>query len=178
MFIMTLGSKETPYSLVWYEACVDQEGIQTVNMFFFKLSIHRIGDMLQNAAAIIGKVRYCVYNRSVGGGGGIKKFGLKVALNGLYHMHCWRGWEAHLTLFVPESRDWPCHSELLEIFNCSFTTGTSPTIWKRAVILPLKKAGKQPGAIVSYRPVSLTSCVAKTMERICIYIYIYMYIYV
>ncbi len=51
-------------------------------------------------------------------------------------------------------------SELLEIFNCSFATGTSPQIWKRAVILPLKKAGKQPGAIVS-----LTCCVAKTMER-------------
>ncbi len=55
--------------------------------------------------------------------------------------------------------------ELLEIFTCSFTTGTSPQIWKRAVILPLKKAGRQPGAIVSYRPVSLLSCVAKTMER-------------
>ncbi len=56
-------------------------------------------------------------------------------------------------------------NELLEIFNYSFATGTSPHIWKRAVILPLKKAGKQPGAIVSYRPVSLTSCVAKTLER-------------
>ncbi len=56
-------------------------------------------------------------------------------------------------------------SELLEIINCSFATGTSPQIWKRAVILPLKKAEKQPGTIVSYRPVSLTSCVAKTMER-------------
>ncbi len=109
------------------------------------------------------------------GGGQNQKVDLTVALNGLYQMHCWRGWESHLTLFVPESRDWPCHSELLEIFNCSFATGTSPTIWKSAVILPLKKAGKQPGAIVSYRPVSLASCVAKTMERICIYIYIYMY---
>ncbi len=56
-------------------------------------------------------------------------------------------------------------SEMLEIFNCSFASGTSPQIWKRAVILLLKKAGKQPGAIVSYRPVSLTSCVAKTMKR-------------
>ncbi len=57
-------------------------------------------------------------------------------------------------------------SELLEIFNCSFATGTSPQIWKRGVILPLKKTEKQPGAIVSYRPVSLTSCAAKTMERV------------
>ncbi len=48
-------------------------------------------------------------------------------------------------------------SELLEIFICSSVTGT--------VILRLKKAGKQPGAIVLYRSVSLTSCVAKTIER-------------
>ncbi len=56
-------------------------------------------------------------------------------------------------------------SKLLEIFNCSFATMTSTCIWKRAVILPLKKAGKQPEAIASYRPVSPTSCVAKTMKR-------------
>ncbi len=54
--------------------------------------------------------------------------------------------------------------ELLEIFDCSFATGTSPPIWKRAVILPLKKAENHPGAIVSYRPVSLTSYVATTKE--------------
>ncbi len=41
-------------------------------------------------------------------------------------------------------------NELLEIFNCIFATRTSPKNWKRAVIVPLKKAGKQPGAIVSY----------------------------
>ncbi len=56
-------------------------------------------------------------------------------------------------------------NELLEIFNCSFATMTSTHIWKRAVILPLKKAGKQPEAIASYRPVSPTSCVAKTTKR-------------
>ncbi len=56
--------------------------------------------------------------------------------------------------------------ELLEIFNCSFATGTSPQIWKRAVILPLKKAGKQPGVIAFYKPISLTSYVVKTMERV------------
>ncbi len=32
-----------------------------------------------------------------------------------------------------------------------------------ATILPLKNAGKPPGVIASYRPVSLTSCVVKTM---------------
>ncbi len=35
-----------------------------------------------------------------------------------------------------------------------------------AIILPLKKARKTPGCISSYKPVSLTSCVAKTLSRI------------
>ncbi len=56
-------------------------------------------------------------------------------------------------------------------FNLSFSTGKSPQTWKIAIILPLKKAKKPPGCISSYlhildRPVSLTSCVAKTLERI------------
>ncbi len=55
-------------------------------------------------------------------------------------------------------------TELLSIFNESFSRGVVPGIWKEATILPLKKAGKPSGAISSYRPVSLTSCVVKTME--------------
>ncbi len=39
-----------------------------------------------------------------------------------------------------------------------------PGIWKEATILQLKRAGKPPGAISSYRPVSLKSCVVMTME--------------
>ncbi len=56
-------------------------------------------------------------------------------------------------------------TNLVEIFICSVATMTSTHIWKRAVILPLKKAGKQPEAIAYYRPVSPTSCVAKTTKR-------------
>ncbi len=55
--------------------------------------------------------------------------------------------------------------ELLSIFNESFFKGVVPGIWKEVTILPLKKVGKPPGTISSYRPVSLTSCVVKTMER-------------
>ncbi len=55
-------------------------------------------------------------------------------------------------------------TELLSIFNESFSKGVVPGIWKEATILPLKKAGKPPGAISSYRPVSLISCIVKTME--------------
>ncbi len=56
-------------------------------------------------------------------------------------------------------------TELLSIFNESFAKGVVPGIWKEATILPLKKAGKPPGAIISYRLGSLTSCVVKTLER-------------
>ncbi len=56
-------------------------------------------------------------------------------------------------------------AELLSIFNESFSKGVMPGIWKEVTILPLKKAGKPPGAISSYLPVRLTSCVIKTMER-------------
>ncbi len=56
-------------------------------------------------------------------------------------------------------------TELLSIFNESFSKGVVPGIWKRATILSLKIAGKTPGAISSYRPVSLTSSIVKTMER-------------
>ncbi len=56
-------------------------------------------------------------------------------------------------------------AELLSIINESFYKGVVPGIWKEATILPLKKAGKPPGAISSYRPASLTSCVVKIMER-------------
>ncbi len=56
-------------------------------------------------------------------------------------------------------------AEFLSTFNESFSKGVVPGIWKEAHILQLKKAGKPPGAISSYRPDSLISCVVKTMER-------------
>ncbi len=56
--------------------------------------------------------------------------------------------------------------ELLDIVKLSFSTGKSPQISKITIILSLKKAGKPPGYISSYRPVRLTSCVVKTLERI------------
>ncbi len=55
-------------------------------------------------------------------------------------------------------------AELLSIFNDSFSKRVVPGIWKEATILPLKKQSKQPGAIYFYQPVSLTSCVVKTMK--------------
>ena len=56
--------------------------------------------------------------------------------------------------------------ELLSILNSSFSFAHCPQIWRVATIIPLLKAGKSPSEIVSFRPISLTSCVAKLLERI------------
>jgi len=55
---------------------------------------------------------------------------------------------------------------LLGIYNESFWNAACPQIWRTAIIVPLLKAGKPSGALKSYRPVSLTSCVVKLMERL------------
>ena len=55
---------------------------------------------------------------------------------------------------------------LLECFNLSWRTGYTPQSWRNAIIIRLLKGGKPASKMDSYRPVSLTSCFAKTMERI------------
>ena len=55
---------------------------------------------------------------------------------------------------------------LLRIYNQSWSTGTVPTIWKEAVIRPIRKKGKDKRDPSSYRPISLPSCVGKLLERI------------
>ena len=55
--------------------------------------------------------------------------------------------------------------KLVEIFNLSWKKGEVPQIWKDALMIPLHKKGKDKSKALSYRPISLTSCVCKTMER-------------
>ena len=55
--------------------------------------------------------------------------------------------------------------KLLDILNESFRTGAVPRIWRHAVIIPIIKAGKPGSQLSSYRPISLTSCVVKLLER-------------
>ena len=55
---------------------------------------------------------------------------------------------------------------LLEIYNESFLHAECPQIWRMAIIVPLLKSGKSPKEIKSFRPISLTSCVVKLLERL------------
>lgn len=55
---------------------------------------------------------------------------------------------------------------LLAWFNDIWASGNVPREWKEAWIIPIYKNGKPRGSLSAYRPVSLTSCVAKLMERL------------
>ncbi|OOZ57434.1 hypothetical protein BOW43_12400 [Solemya velum gill symbiont] len=59
----------------------------------------------------------------------------------------------------------PAQTLLLSIFNYIWTTGDIPSIWKEAFVIPIPKPGKDPSNASNYRPISLTSCVCKTFER-------------
>ena len=55
---------------------------------------------------------------------------------------------------------------LLKILNLSLQIGQLPTIWKSAKIVLIAKRGQNKNSNDGYRPISLTSCIAKLMERI------------
>ena len=57
-------------------------------------------------------------------------------------------------------------TELLGIMNQSFQTGIVPKTWRHALIIPILKNGKSASKMESYRPISLTSVVVKTLERL------------
>lgn len=61
----------------------------------------------------------------------------------------------------------PCaRAALLRLLNQSWTTGEVPSPWRRATIIPIPKAGKDPKLTSSYRPIALTSHLAKLAERL------------
>ena len=54
---------------------------------------------------------------------------------------------------------------LLELFNATLTSGRIPDSWKTAIVVPIFKDGVR-SSPSNYRPISLTSIVAKMFERI------------
>ena len=55
---------------------------------------------------------------------------------------------------------------LLAIFNRLWESGEFPAVWREAVVVPLLKPGKSGSDPLHYRPISLTSCLCKLMERL------------
>lgn len=56
-------------------------------------------------------------------------------------------------------------SFLLDLINFSWEHGCFPTKWREATIIPIPKPGKDSKNTKNYRPISLTSCLCKTAER-------------
>ena len=55
--------------------------------------------------------------------------------------------------------------ELTEIFNKSVSTGEVPSLWRQANVVPIFKKGDR-SEKSNYRPISLTSVIAKMLESI------------
>ena len=55
---------------------------------------------------------------------------------------------------------------LLLIYNKCWSGEGIPSKWRTAIIKPSLKEGKDPKQTVSYRPISLTSCMGKILEKI------------
>ncbi|XP_023190232.1 uncharacterized protein LOC111608691 [Xiphophorus maculatus] len=54
---------------------------------------------------------------------------------------------------------------LLELYNKVWKEGILPDKWKEAIVIPICKPGKDPHSAESYRPIALTSCIGKIMEK-------------
>jgi hypothetical protein len=54
---------------------------------------------------------------------------------------------------------------LLNVLNHIWMTGNFPPSWHNAIVVPIPKPDKDHSNPLNYRPIALTSCVCKTMER-------------
>jgi potassium voltage-gated channel Eag-related subfamily H protein 8 len=54
---------------------------------------------------------------------------------------------------------------LLEILYKIWVSGTFPNTWKNALVIPIPQPGKDSTDPTNYRPISLTSCLCKTFEK-------------
>ena len=54
---------------------------------------------------------------------------------------------------------------LFKLYNKIWTDGVFPDEWRHAVVVPIPKPGKDHSNPSNYRPISLTSCMCKVMEK-------------
>ena len=54
---------------------------------------------------------------------------------------------------------------LLDVLNDIWISSNFPESWRTSTIIPVLKAGKDESDPSSYRPIALTSCICKIMER-------------
>lgn len=56
-------------------------------------------------------------------------------------------------------------SNLLCLFNRIWNERSYPSLWRMATIIPILKPNKDPTNPLSYRPIALTSCLSKILEK-------------
>ncbi|GBN43235.1 putative RNA-directed DNA polymerase from transposon X-element [Araneus ventricosus] len=56
-------------------------------------------------------------------------------------------------------------SNLLRLFNRIWNENIYPSQWREALVIPILKPGKDATDPMNYRPIALTSCLSKTLER-------------
>ncbi|KAG0440235.1 hypothetical protein HPB47_016364, partial [Ixodes persulcatus] len=61
--------------------------------------------------------------------------------------------------------DESCHDSLLEYMNKVWSSAEIPRAWREATTVPLLQSVRPADALSSYRPISLTSCLGKLLER-------------
>ena len=54
---------------------------------------------------------------------------------------------------------------LLKFYNHLWKKKLFPKAWRHAIVIPIPKPGKDPSSVNNYRPISLTSCLCKLMEK-------------
>lgn len=54
---------------------------------------------------------------------------------------------------------------LLSLYNRVWTQQSFPKQWRHAIVVPIAKPGKERSQPAAYRPISLTNCLCKIMER-------------
>ncbi|GBM08686.1 hypothetical protein AVEN_52765-1 [Araneus ventricosus] len=54
---------------------------------------------------------------------------------------------------------------MLKLFNRIWNRKAFPTAWRKAIVVPIPKVGKDPQNSSNYRSIALTSCLCKLMER-------------
>jgi len=60
----------------------------------------------------------------------------------------------------------PSIKAVLKLYNRIWLNNEFPVSWRHSIVIPILKPGKDPYSATSYRPISLTSTLCKTMEKL------------
>ena len=74
------------------------------------------------------------------------------------------GYDQNTYLMIKNSNITP-QTAILNLHNKLFINEVFPITWAVVTITPIQKPGKDPSRPLNYRPISLTSCLCKLLEK-------------